>query len=181
MAVEERARNVHGAPVAGDGVPDHEPVKNPVEEKDEAMAASEHGVAVIVAAGEPPGEARGGDAVRRVQLGMKVGSTLLNPALKKPRRGCFRWRDWKRRRKPGSETMRRQRLQTTEARGREDGSGGRRRRISERRTSSSSGCAGAGEVTYQTEPMVFWDIVWTFSAGSFSVSGPIKPRLQCST
>jgi hypothetical protein len=42
---------------------------------------------------------------------------------------------------------RRQRLQTTEARGREDGSGGRRMRISVRRSWSSSGDKGhvAGE------------------------------------
>jgi hypothetical protein len=42
--------------------------------------------------------------------------------------------------------MLRQRLQTREARGREEGCGGRRRRISESRSSHSSGGAAAGEV-----------------------------------
>ncbi|KAI4979355.1 hypothetical protein ZWY2020_016108 [Hordeum vulgare] len=49
----------------------------------------------------------------------------------------------KRRRKAGWESRLRQRLQTREARGREDGCGGRRRRISESRSSSSSGGAAA--------------------------------------
>ena len=44
-----------------------------------------------------------------------------------------------------SERRRRQRLQTREARGSEDGSGGRRSRISQRMSSSSGRFAGAGE------------------------------------
>jgi hypothetical protein len=58
---------------------------------------------------------------------------------KKSRRGgLWRWWRQKRRRKPGSETMQRQRLQTREAWGKEEGCGGRRRRISESRSSSSN-------------------------------------------
>jgi hypothetical protein len=50
-----------------------------------------------------------------------------------------------RRTKRGSEMRRRQRLDTREARGREDGCGGRRRRISDSRSSSSSGDDADGE------------------------------------
>jgi hypothetical protein len=63
--------------------------------------------------------------------------------MKKPRRGGLRrWCTRKRRAKRGSEARLRQRLETAEARGRDEGSGGRRRIISERRSSSSSGAAG---------------------------------------
>lgn len=58
---------------------------------------------------------------------------------KKPNRGGLRLCLRKHVRKPGSERMMRQRLQTREARGSEDGCGGRRRRISWRSFSSSSG------------------------------------------
>jgi hypothetical protein len=64
---------------------------------------------------------------------------------KKPRRGGFRWWVRKLRRKPGSETRRRHRLQTSDARRRVDGPGGRRMRIWPRRLSSSSTAAADGE------------------------------------
>jgi hypothetical protein len=76
-------------------------------------------------------------------VGMKMGYT--ESSLKRPRSGGRRWRARKRRRKAAEERRRRQRVQTREARGREDGCGGRRRRISERRSSLSSGCGGAGD------------------------------------
>jgi hypothetical protein len=65
--------------------------------------------------------------------------------VKQPRRGGLpRWCARKRREKRGSEARLRQRLETAEARGREDGSGGRRRKISASKLSSSRGGA-AGE------------------------------------
>jgi hypothetical protein len=141
--VTEPAGNSHGVAVAGDGVPHDEPalrIAAGVDVDKGAAVADSQQVVEVVAVVEPPGEARGGDPVRRVQRG---GGDGVGADLDDAEEGRL-WRARKRRRKPRSETRRRQRVQTREARGREDGCGGRRRRISERRSSLSSG--GAGEV-----------------------------------
>ncbi|EMS50116.1 Cucumisin [Triticum urartu] len=109
---------------AGDGVPHQDLVRPYVLDEHEAMAASKGDEAVAFAALQ-------GEAARRDTIwGLKS------------RGGFRRWWRRKRRQKRASETRQRQRLQTTEARGREDGCGGRRRRISQSRWSPSSGPAG---------------------------------------
>uniref|UniRef100_A0A0E0IPA3 Uncharacterized protein n=1 Tax=Oryza nivara TaxID=4536 RepID=A0A0E0IPA3_ORYNI len=74
--VTEPAGNSHGAAVAGDGVPHDEPalrIAAGVDVDKGAAVADSQQVVEVVAVVEPPGEARGGDPVRRVQRGGEDG------------------------------------------------------------------------------------------------------------
>jgi hypothetical protein len=70
-------------------------------------------------------------------------------------------------------------LQTTDARGREEGRGGRRRRISERRSSSSSGVFTAGErgrrrgLLISPHSLIIWDM-----DGMWWIRVDLMPREQ---
>uniref|UniRef100_A0A8R7PLR8 Uncharacterized protein n=1 Tax=Triticum urartu TaxID=4572 RepID=A0A8R7PLR8_TRIUA len=130
VAALERRRQRYAPLGARDWLP-HEEFLGVLEEEGTAVAAVELPPGAVIRGGER----EKGEAV----VGMK---RWLGLPWRRPSTEGAPWSSWRRRRKPGPETLLPRSLQTREARRRQAGSsGGRRRRIS---STSSPGSAGSG-------------------------------------